>query len=281
MKQIFQNGRHRRMHGAIAIAALLCCWSASPRPVRAQSTGSKPPAKPVPELSKTPEIPTPALQPATPATPSMMPTVPGTTLDRVVAIVNGDLILDSDVNEEQRFEAFEPYRTPDEKLSRDRIIERLINRDLILQQLKLQPADEPSDADVDKQIAQLRKNIPACRRYDCESKAGWDRFLADNGFTEASLFKRWKQRMEVLDFIEDRFQMGIDITQAQIQSYYEKTLLPEYKEQNAPAPKLDAISGQIREVLLQQQITNLLSDWLQSLRAQGSVVVLHPGEEAP
>jgi hypothetical protein len=66
-----------------------------------------------------------------------------------------------------------------------------------------------------------------------------------------------------------------------MQSYYQKTLVPEYQQQHAPAPKFDAISSQIREILLQQQITNLLSDWLQSLRAQGSVVVLHPGEEAP
>ena len=211
----------------------------------------------------------------------MMPSVPGTTLDRVVAIVNGDLILDSDVNEEERFQAFEPYRRSSQNPSRDAAIERLINRALILQQLKLQPADEPDDADVNKQIAQLRKNIPACARYDCTSKAGWDKFLADQGFTESSFFNRWKDRMEVLDFIEDRFQMGVNITDAQIQDYYEKTLLPEYRQQNAPAPKLDAISSQVREVLLQQQITNLLSDWLQSLRAQGNVVVLHPGEEAP
>jgi FKBP-type peptidyl-prolyl cis-trans isomerase (trigger factor) len=87
--------------------------------------------------------------------------------------------------------------------------------------------------------------------------------------------------MTVLSFIEDRFELGVNIKPEQIQSYYEKTLVPEYQRQQALAPKLDAVSNQIREVLLQQQISNLLQDWLKSLRAQGSVVVLHPGEEAP
>jgi len=32
---------------------------------------------------------------------------------------------------------------------------------------------------------------------------------------------------------------------------------------------------------LQQRVSSLLNDWLKSLRAQGSVVVLHPGEGAP
>jgi hypothetical protein len=134
---------------------------------------------------------------------------------------------------------------------------------------------------VNKQIDQLRRDIPACSKYQCQTKAGWDRFLADHGFTEKSFFTRWKERMTVLSFIEERFELGVNIKPEQIQSYYEKTLVPEYQRQHASPPKLATISGQIREVLLQQQISNLLQDWLKSLRAQGSVVVLHPGEEAP
>jgi hypothetical protein len=284
MTQILHNRWHKQAHDAIVFVALLSFAAALPLSLSAQSSashaGTAP--KPIPTVPDALQVAPPtAFVPAAPATPSMMPSVPGTPLDRIVAIVNGDLILDSDVNEEQRFDAFDPYRRSAENVSRDRAIERLINRALILQQLKLQPEDEPSDADVNKEIGQLRKNIPACSRYNCQSEARWDRFLEEHGFTEASFFSRWKERMEVLEFIEDRFQMGVNITQDQIQSYYQKTLLPEYQSQHAPAPKLDAISSQIREILLQQQVTNLLSDWLKSLRAQGSVVVLHPGEEAP
>ena len=261
--------------------ATTLCILASNVPVVAQASGSAT-ANP-PALANQPPIPPPANAPTPPppATPSMMPNVPGTQLDRVVAIVNDDLILDSDVNEELRLQAFDPYHASSEKLSSARAIERLINRDLILQQLKLQTEQAPTDAEVNKQIDQLRKDIPACSRYHCETKEGWDHFLADNGFTEASFFARWKERMSVLSFIEDRFQMGVSITPQEVRTYYDKTLLPEYERQNAPAPKLTAVSSQIREVLLQQQITNLLGDWLKSLRAQGSVVVLHPGEEAP
>lgn len=226
-----------------------------------------------------------SVQPATPvktAPPPRMPSVPGNEVDREVAIVNGDLILDSDVDEERRFEAFQPYRDTVAAFSREQAVERLINRDLILQQAKLQGGEEEiTDADVDKEIAELRKNIPACGRYQCDTQAGWDRFLADQGFTEQSLHARWKQRMQVLEFIEDRFRQGIRISPAEIKSYYDKTMLPAYKRQGAQPPPLDAVSSRIQEVLLEQQVSNLLSDWLKSLRAQGQVVVLHPGEAAP
>jgi hypothetical protein len=44
---------------------------------------------------------------------------------------------------------------------------------------------------------------------------------------------------------------------------------------------VSAISKRIQQVLLQQRVSKLLDDWLASLRAQGNVVVLHPGEAAP
>src|SRR5665213_440342 len=215
-----------------------------------------------------------------PAAPKM-PATGGQEIDRVVGSVNGDLILDSDVDEERRFTAFQPYRNPDADFSRDNAIERLINRDLILQQIKLQPAANVSDADVKKELDVLRKSIPECKEYGCETEAGWKTFMAANGFTETELMARWRARMEVLQFIEERFRMGIRIQPADIKDYYEKTMLPQYEKQHVTPPKLEAISDRIQEVLLQEQVSNLLGDWLKSLRAQGSVVVLKQGEVAP
>jgi hypothetical protein len=92
---------------------------------------------------------------------------------------------------------------------------------------------------------------------------------------------RWRLRMQVLGFIEERFRMGMKILPDDIKNYYNKELLPEYAKQKAVPPSLDTISSRIQEVLLQQRVSSLLNDWLKSLRAQGSVVVLHPGEGAP
>ena len=210
-----------------------------------------------------------------------MPEVQGTELDRVDAIVNGDLILDSDVDQERRFAALLPYGEASGAYDRDQAVERLINRDLILQQSKLQPGNEISDAAAEKDLDALRKAIPTCKEFHCETQVGWDKFLASEGFTEQSLLVLWKQRMEVLAFIEQRFRMGIKVTPDEIKAYYEKTMLPLYAQQHVTPPTLDTLSKRIEEVLLQQRVSSLLDNWLQSLRAQGSVVVLHPGEVAP
>jgi peptidyl-prolyl cis-trans isomerase SurA len=216
----------------------------------------------------------------TPPTLPLMPLVQGDEVDRVVAIVNGELILDSDVDRERRFAALLPYGEATGPYNREAAIERLINRDLILQQLELQPGDAITQEAASRDLDSLRKSIPTCEKYHCQTEEGWDQFLATEGFTDESLTSLWRERMEVLAFIELRFRMGVRITPAEIQGYYEKTMLPLYAAQHAKAPPLSAISNRIQEVLLQQRVSKLLDEWLNSLRAQGNVVVLHPGEEA-
>ena len=263
--------------GMAAVATAQSTQNTTPMPVA--------PAAAVPPIPATPTLETPsAAQSDAPPTvitePKLpgMPAVQGEEIDRVVAIVNGELILDSDVDQERRFSALLPYGEAAGAYSRDAAIERLINRDLILQQSQLQPGDEITMEAATKDLEGLRKSIPACKEYRCETKAGWDRFLATQGFTEKSLTNLWRLRMEVLAFIELRFRMGVKISPEEIQTYYEKTLLPQYAAKQATPPPVKAISRRIQEVLLQREVSSLLGDWLDSLRAQGNVVVLHPGE---
>jgi peptidyl-prolyl cis-trans isomerase SurA len=205
---------------------------------------------------------------------------PGVVLDRLVAVVNGDVILESDIDEERRFEEIQPYRAATDS-TRAMIIERLVDRALILQQAALQPEDAVPDKDLDAQLATLRKDIPACKQYQCETDEGWKKFLSDHGFTEQEFRAQWLRRMQLLKFIEVRFRNGIRIKDDEIEAYYQKTMLPEYARRNAPPPPLETIKRRIEEVLLQQQVSALLQDWLKSLRAQGSVRILVPGEVAP
>ena len=201
-------------------------------------------------------------------------------LDRVVAVVNEDLILESDLDEEARMVAFQPIRVQ-EVATREQLIERLIDRDLILQQIRLLPQVVIEDAQVDSELRVLRKNIPECVAYGCETDAGWEKYVAAQGFTVEELRERWRQRMEVLRFIEARFRMGIRISQAEMDAYYTGTLVPAYEKENVTAPAEAAIEDKIQEILLQQQVDKLLDDWLTSLRAEGSVRIVKPGEELP
>ncbi len=254
---------------ALAMAAVVLL-SRVPGAFALQNT-DVPPA-PVDKVEKAPPTPRPAAHPSRPG---------AIQIDRVVAIVNGDLILESDVDEERRFAAFQPYSNPNGTFSRQDAINRLIDRTLILQQDSEQAIPPITDAAETADILDLRKAIFACRPYNCETDAGWQRFLADSGFSEQEFRQRWGERMTMLRFIEQRFRMGIRIEPSEINQYYQETLLPEYASRHVAPPKVGAIRDRIQEILLQQKVGKLLDDWLKTLRASGEVQMVTPGEVVP
>lgn len=216
-----------------------------------------------------------------PGPPPASPRQPGEVVDRVVAVVNQDPVLDSDIDEQRRLIAFQPITDPTGAFSRQRALQRLINRTLILQQAKIQGQPPIPDSKVNAELDQLKKDLPACKQAHCETDAGWQQFVTSHGFTVPELTDLWRQRMEVLQFIELRFRGGIRVTPEQISTYYKETLLPEYRKQGVTPPKPDAVSDRVREVLLEQQVSSLLNDWLRSLRAQGSVRIMNAGDTLP
>ncbi len=202
-------------------------------------------------------------------------------LDHVVAAIGNNVILESDVREEMHFSELEPLSVLPGQDTPNRALRRLIDRTLILEQMKVQrqPVTTPQ-AEVEKAIHQLRREIPACARYDCESTQGWESFLQAHDLTPELVQERWSQRIAILRFIDIRFRAGIRISKQQIADYYQKTLVPALTKAHEAAPPLANVSPRIEEILLQQQVSSLFQDWLASLRDQGNVRIVDPAYTA-
>lgn len=199
-------------------------------------------------------------------------------LDHVVAVINGDVLLESDVEEEMRFAVLEPFRTNASQDTRQDALHRLISRSLIVQQMQQQRQFNVTipDADVQKSLKELRSHLPDCAKYKCQTEDGWKAFLAANDLTQQEVEAHWRQRLVILRFIDLRFRTGIRISHEGIEEYYQKSVVPAFEKQHEAAPPLTELSSRIQEVLLQQQVNGLLQDWLKSLRAEGSVQIVDP-----
>jgi peptidyl-prolyl cis-trans isomerase SurA len=202
-------------------------------------------------------------------------------LDHVVTMIGANVILQSDVEQEMHLSALEPLLILPGQNTPDSALLRLIDRTLILQQMEQQqqPTTTPR-AQVDESMAELRKQIPACAQFHCETAQGWAAFLRSNKLNAEVVVERWSQRMAMLNFIDLRFRSGIRISQDQIATYYQKTLQPALAKDNQKAPPLAEVSARIQEILLQQQVSGLFQDWVSSLRDQGNVQIVDPAYSA-
>ncbi|HEY2472755.1 MAG TPA: SurA N-terminal domain-containing protein [Terracidiphilus sp.] len=205
---------------------------------------------------------------------------PGTLVDRVVAVVNRQTILESDLQDEMQLSFLDPSTSGQAKMTEQQALDRLISRTLIQQQIRQEdlPATEPNPQDIAARIEEIRTELPACVRADCRSDDGWKAFLTQRELSPARVESYMHNRLEILSFIEMRFRQGIRIAPEEIEQYYRETLLPQYPAGQKPPP-LEQISSRIEEILLQQKVNVLFDAWFTNLRSQGQIEVLDPSLE--
>ena len=202
-------------------------------------------------------------------------------LDSVVAVVNGQVILSSDIDDDIQLSVLNPVPGAAGALTRQHALVESISRSLIQQQIRQEDlaAIQPSEAEVAARLDEIRKQLPACVRANCSTDAGWKAFLTAQGLTQYRVEAYLRNRMEILRFIEQRFRQGIQIGEQQIETYYHDTLVPEYPA-GTSIPPLKEVSKRIEEILLEQQVNELFDNWLDNLRGQGDVEILDPSLEA-
>lgn len=192
-------------------------------------------------------------------------------MDRVVASVDTRAITTSDVETEYRFEQFAegkmPTDSPDAAELAD-VRERLVDQALLAEEARRAAAPETDAASAASQeLEEIRKKFPSAEAYSAALKA--------TGLDREQALERLRRRDRILRMIDQRLRPDAWLDASEIQDYYQKSFLPAYrKDHPAPAPPLEQVEDQIREILTQKKINQLLEGWLEELRSS-HVVRLH------
>jgi len=197
----------------------------------------------------------------------------GQVVDRVVANVNGHVVLESDWEQEVAFEALSDGRDPDSFTSAERkaALDRVIDQELLREQVR--PAQPAPAEQVAARVAQVRKLLP-----DCTTDDAWHAALQRYGLTQKALEKQFSDQIQLMKLVEDRLRPSIHIDQEAVETYYHDRLLPEMKKAGSAAP-LTEVFGRIKNLLAEKKMNELLSGWLASLRSGSHIMAPQPTTE--
>jgi len=189
-------------------------------------------------------------------------------IDRIIATVNGHVILQSDWDEALCYEALLTNRTLTQLTDDDRraVLDRLIDQELLREQMKSADFAHATDAEVSARVADARKQYP-----QASSPEGWQSLLLRYHLTEKDLFDHIRQQIDVLRLVDARLRPAVEIDSKSIEAYYRNQFVPRLKQSGASEVPLAEVSGKIRELLTQQKVSELLLSWLQTLRSEGQV----------
>jgi hypothetical protein len=189
-------------------------------------------------------------------------------IDRIVAIVNGHVILQSDWEDSLCYEAFSSGRPLDQLTAADRktALDHLIDQELLREQLRAPDSSHASPEQVAQRVAEIRKQYP-----NAETESGWQALLERYGLNQEDLKNRVAAQLDLMTLVDSRLRPAVNIDNKSIASYYQQELLPQLHEAGGQSVPLAEVSGKIKELLTQKKITQLLTAWLQSLRAGSQI----------
>jgi len=197
-------------------------------------------------------------------------------IDRIIATVNGSLILQSDWDEALCLEALLSNRSLDQFNDEDRraVLDRLIDQELLREQMKSAEFAHATDAEVSAREAGARKQYP-----EAVSDEGWQALLARYHLTEKELFFHIRREIDLMRLVDARLRPAVEIDSKSVETYYREQFVPRLKQSGASAAPLAEVSGKIRELLTEQKVGELLVSWLHTLRSEGDVRL--PGVTPP
>ena len=194
-------------------------------------------------------------------------------VDRMVAVVNKHVILESELDQAARVEFLLQAKPIEQLAHADRVtvLERLIDRSLLEQQIVDAAMLNPGPEELAAKIKEVRADLPGVGNDE-----RWKAILAGYGLTQQDVEDQLTSQFRILRFIDLRFRGLVQIDKDAISAYYENQFLPEVRKRNAAEPKLPEVSGKIEQILAEQRIDGLLNNWLKTLRAQAHIERMLP-----
>jgi SurA-like protein len=200
---------------------------------------------------------------------------PAEIIDRILAVVNQQIITLGDVEQERKFQEMGlsemdalQNREAKEKQVQFDLTQRLIEQNLIRQQIQQFPGTEVSAEGIATQIASIRDKFGGAER--------WEQTLRTLHITQEELKSRVEWQLQVMKFLDYRFRQFVIVDQKEIRDYYSNNLLPALaakgiKEQ----PPLPEVEEKIREILTEEKLDVQLDEWLKSLKESASIEIFN------
>lgn len=196
-------------------------------------------------------------------------------VDRIAATVNGRAILASEWDEAIHYQCFFNQQSLQSVTASEKqaALRRLIDQSLIEQQMRLTNFHSASAEEISGKVQAVRAQWLSGRNHAAGEDSDWNAAVFQYGLTQQEISDWTVRQLDELRFIDLRFRPGIHIDSKRVERYYQETLLPQSRSAGAVPPPWEQVAPQIRELLTQQMINEMLAAWLRNLREQSAIEV--------
>ena len=184
-------------------------------------------------------------------------------IDRILAVVSGELIMLSDARAATRFGLIDLPGSPDDPVRA--AMNALVDRHLQLLEVNRYLPPEPAASAIDEQFAAIRGRFPS----DDAFRAA----LAESGIGEAQLRARVRDNLRIESYRAQRFAAALQPSDEDLLRYY-RSRESEFTKDGTPLP-FAQVREQVRGRLAAERSQTLIREWLDTLRRRADVQILY------
>jgi hypothetical protein len=177
-------------------------------------------------------------------------------IDRIVARVENDVILLSDVRLLAHYQLLVDGRSESDA----EILDRLIDQWIVRSEATVARTPQPSDADIDRGLQRLQQSFASKDDYQARRKLA--------GLSESDVRRLTADQIYLNNYLDSRFRPSVQVDEQSIQDFYQNSLLPRAKARGQDPPALDVAHDYIQEALMQRGINDQADRWLRESHAR-------------
>ena len=185
--------------------------------------------------------------------------------DRVLAVVDEDPILASEVDRVIRLGLEQPQPGETDERFRRRVLDDLIDQRLQFHEVDRFNFEQVPVDEIQKRVAEIRARYP--------DEAAFQKALKEVGLDLKGLRQLVARQLLVLTYVDERLGARAFVEPEDINRYYRDVLTPEMRKRGQQPPPLDEVREDIRETVKQQKLTQEMANWTRDLRAKADVLV--------
>ena len=185
-------------------------------------------------------------------------------VDRLLAVVDDDPILESQLDQMIGIGMVEQQDGEDEARFRRRILDGLIEEKLRFHEVdRFGFAEVPVD-EVEEQFEAVRGRFPDEQSFQAR--------LQELNLNELGLRQLLARQVMVLIYVEERLGARVFVGLEEIQAYYDAVLVPQLEASQDPIPPVREVREAIRQVLREELLNEEIERWTDELRRDADVV---------
>lgn len=184
--------------------------------------------------------------------------------DRIVALVDGDPILLSDVERAIGLGLLGGRAGSEPAAERRRVLDLLIEQRLRYHEIERYGFQEVSVQTIEEQVERLRSRFP--------DEASFEQRLRELELDGDRLRQLIARQLLTLAFVEERLGPRVMVGLDEIRRYYEESLVSAMRDRGEAAPPLESVREQIRALLKEQRLNEEIDRWTSELRREADVV---------